>query len=350
MTETPGQPAERPLKRIADSRLAMAEIVGEEGLQGQRMQAGAILDLMDVLAGRIAMQHSGSRVATLSFDRVDLTYPILHQDLVRLEGQLVSVGHSSMIIEVRGYRKDLAMREFMPVQRSFITMVAIDENRRANPNIPGLAYESPEEERTRDEAVRRKAAAARWVAEQEAIDQGPPLRAEEVEEPFNRDKREFLTPAETEIEVRRQFLPRNLNQLGTIFGGDVLKWMDRVATYTARHFTRNQTMVTLAMNRIYFKQPIFSTDLVHMKARVVYVRHYTLEVEITTAIQRMTGERVPSHSGYFTVLNYDEAGFKRPIVTGLRLSDADQEGLRAYQKAKARHRLWREEREVSSAG
>jgi acyl-CoA hydrolase len=309
-----------------------------------------VLDLMDVVAGRIAVNHSRSRVATLSFDRVDLTYPILHQDLVRLDGELVSVGHSSMIIEVQGYRKDLAMREFMPVQRSFITMVAIDENGRANRNIPGLAYESAAEEKIRDEALRRKAGAERWRAEQEAVDSGPPLRASEVLEPFNAGKREFLTPAETEIVVRRQFLPRNQNVLGTIFGGDVLMGLDRVATYTARHFTRNRNMVTLAMNRIYFKQPIYSADLVQMTARVVYVRNYTLEVEIGVMIQRWNGEQVPSHSGYFTVLGYDEAGFKRPILTGLRLDDADQEGLRAYQKAKLRHRLWREERQAATPG
>lgn len=342
--------AARPMKRIGDSRLSMAEIVGEEGLHGQRMQAGAILDLMDVLAGRIAIQHSGSRVATISFDRVDLTYPILHQDLVRLDGQLVSVGNSSMVVEVRGFRKDLAMREFMPVQRSFITMVAIGADGRPHKNIPGLIYGSPEEERIRDEVQRRKASAERWLAEQAAIDEGPRLRVADVEEPFNRDKRELLTPAESEIDVRRQFLPRNLNQLGTIFGGDVIMWMDRVATYTARHFTRNRNMITLAMNRIFFKQPITSADWVRMTARVVYVRHSTLEVDIAVSIQHMNGEVVPSHSGQFTVLSYDEAGFKRPIVTGLKLDDNDQESLRAYQKAKARHRLWLEERDASSAG
>jgi len=233
----------------------------------------------------------------------------------------------------------------MPVQRSFITMVAVDGEGRPNKSIPGLIYETPEEERIRAEVLRRKEAIGRWLAVQAAVDSGPPLRARDVEEPINREKREWLTPAETEIEVRRQFLPRNLNQRGTIFGGDVLLWMDRVATYTARHFTGNRNMITLAMNRIFFKQPISSLDWVTMTARVVYVRRYTLEVEIAVSLQRLNGERIASHSGDFTVLSYDEAGFKRPIGTGLRLDDADQAGLRAYEKAKARHRLWKEERD-----
>ena len=101
-------------------------------------------------------------------------------------------------------------------------------------------------------------------------------------------------------------------------------WMDRVATYTARHFTGKRNMVTIAMNRISFNQPIFSSDLVTMKARVVYVRRYTLEVEITVTLERCDGTFIPSHSGLFTVPNYDDAGFKRPIVTGLKLSEDSQ--------------------------
>jgi len=352
MSVAPAQkPAgERPLRPFAEARLSMAEIVGEEALLGHRMQAGAILDLMDVVAGRIAFQHAGSRVVTLSFDRVDLMEPILHLDLIRLDGQLVAVGRSSMVIEVKCYRKHLAQRDFVPVQRSYVTMVAVDEHGRSNRNIPGLRYESAAEERVRDEAARRKAAAERWVAMQEAVDRGPSLKAADVEEPFNRAKEDFRTPAETAVEVRRQFLPRNQNQQGTIFGGDVLLWMDRVATYTARQFTRNPLMVTLAMNRIFFKQPIFSHDLVCMRSRIVYVRNYTAEVEIDVSIQRLNGEEVPSHSGFFTVLNFGESGLKQPIVTGLKLDGGDQESLRAYQKAKLRHRLWREESQTGTAG
>ena len=147
---------ERPLKRIEDARTTLAEIVGEETLQGRRMQAGALLDLMDVAAGRAAFRHSGSAVVTLSFDRVDLVYPIHHQDLIRLNAEVALVGNSSMLVSVRGYRKDPRSREFLPIQRSFVTMVAVDAERRANPNIPGLSYHGPQDEELRDAALHVK--------------------------------------------------------------------------------------------------------------------------------------------------------------------------------------------------
>ena len=340
--------SQRPLKNIADSRMSQSEIVGEQGLMGQRMQAGAILDLIDMISGRIAHRHSGSQVTTLSFDRVDLVYPIHHMDLVRLDGNMVAVGNSSMLICVQGYRKDSHTRAFLPIQRAYVTFVAIDANRRANRDIPGLRYASADDEAIRAEGEQLKQRSAAWVRMQaEGLNMGP-LRAEAVEQPLNRDKTEYLTPLETEIVVTRQFMPRNLNQAGTIFGGDILNWMDRVATYTARHFTRNPHVVTIAMNRIFFRQPIFPTDLVRMVSRVVYVRRYTMEVEINVYIERDDGQEVASHSGYFTVLNYDESGFKRAVVTGLRLSDADQDGLLRYFQAHERHKFWRQQDAVST--
>ena len=38
--------------------------------------------------------------ATISFDRVDLVKPVFHGDLVRTEGQVISMSNSSMAIQV----------------------------------------------------------------------------------------------------------------------------------------------------------------------------------------------------------------------------------------------------------
>lgn len=326
---------------MSESTLTMSEIVGEESLQGARMQAGAILDLMDVVAGRTAVMHAAGPCVTLSFDRVDLNQPILHGDLIRLDGRLASKGHSSLMIEVEVFRQDLMTREDLPVQRSYVTMVAIDKDRRPNRNIPELIVDTEQDKAVHERALKHKALMDGWQRMQTETAQEV-FRLDAVQEPHNAGKREFLTPDETVITVRRVFLPRNTNILGTIFGGDILVWMDRVATYCARRFARNRNMVTLAMNRIVFEKPIFTTDLVELNARVVYVRRFTLEVEIEVWLQRMDGSRIRSHSGYFTVLNYDEVGLKRPILSGLTLSESDPDGLRRFAQAKNRYHFWKQ--------
>lgn len=328
-------------KKMEDSSTYLAEIVGEENAPGQRMQAGAILDLMDSVAGRSAGMHSGSPVVTLSFDRVDLVHPLVHMDLVRLEGRVVQVGNSSMMVAVNVTRQDPFTRDFIPLQHSFVTMVAIDGKGRPNRNIPKLHVETPGEQALNSDALAHKEHTRKWVDMQEQARNRGALTVGEVEEPINREKREFVYPEETVVKVRRIFMPRHLNVHGTIFGGDILLWMDRMATYTARLFTRNRNMVTLSMNNIFFKQPILASDLVEMTARVVYVRHFTLEVDIAVTLQRGGGEEIASHSGYFTVLNYDESGFKRPIITGLRLDDGNQDGMMRYLLARERYHFWR---------
>jgi hypothetical protein len=76
-------------------------------------------------------------------------------------------------------------------------------------------------------------------------------------------------------------------------------------------------------------------------------------VEINVSLERSSGEVLDSHSGYFTLLNCNEAGWKRPIITGLQLADDDQDSLRSYMQAKERRKLWKkwklDERDESAA-
>eukprot|EP00741_Cyanophora_paradoxa_P003306 tig00000692_g3213.t1 len=331
-------------KRIAKAptQQYMAEIVGEETLQGRRMAPGYVLSLVDVLAGRIAYSHCGSPCVTMAVDRVDLRSPIMHQDLVRAEGRVISVGSSSVVVEVQVYKQDLLAREFRPTQHAYLTMVALDARGVPKKGVPFVQFDNPEEEAlVLARVARRKALAEEIQRSESAIDAGnaPPLLLEQVEDPLNRAKKEFLTMAETEICAQKQFLPRNLNVYNKIFGGDILEWMERVASYCARHFTRNLNMYTIAMHRVTFKKPLDATDLAEAKARVVFVSHDTVEVEITVDRITLTGERGYSHSGYFSIRSYDEAGQRRPVLTGLRLT-GDQSELRTYEKAKRRHYFW----------
>uniref|UniRef100_K3WIM7 HotDog ACOT-type domain-containing protein n=1 Tax=Globisporangium ultimum (strain ATCC 200006 / CBS 805.95 / DAOM BR144) TaxID=431595 RepID=K3WIM7_GLOUD len=152
------------------------------------------------------------------------------------------------------------------------------------------------------------------------------------------DKEEYVPVSETEIEVRNWFLPRNLNANNTLFGGDLLSWMDKAALFCAKNFTKSECMVTIAMNRVLFKLPISSSDVLTLKARVANVRRFRLEVEVevfVTPADRF-GTTRKSHIGYFTVLNVDAAGQYKPIHKGLLIDEANQTDMRTLLKAQRR--------------
>jgi len=328
------------VKTVSETFNYLADVVGEESQRGKTMQAGILLDVIDSLAGRIAIQYSHGPVVTLSFDRVDLLNSILHLDFVRLEGRLIHIGKSSMVIEVKGFRNTITTDSFKQVCLCYVTMVAVNEDGRPRSGLPLLKHESEEEKQMNEEVLRRKELSKKWSEIQENVDKMTNLKAEEVEDPLNKQKKFYIPIRDTELKVKRQFLPRHLNHHNTIFGGEILLWMDRISTYTARKFTGNPNMVTISMNRLFFKLPIKANDIVEMTSRVVYVRNFVLEVEINVGLER-NGQTFHSHSGYFTILNADEMGNKQRIKIGLTLEDSDQDGLRSYLKAKERFHFWR---------
>lgn len=139
----------------------------EESLAGKYTSAAALFDLMDLLAGRIAYNFAECMCTTVSIDRVDLINPILHTDLIRVEGKVVSVGSSSMVIHVKAFRHDIQTRQFNPVAYSYITYVAIDPSTmRPKKNIPKLKVVDEEERKMQEEAEKRKTLTTEWKAVQ----------------------------------------------------------------------------------------------------------------------------------------------------------------------------------------
>eukprot|EP01086_Lenisia_limosa_P011390 TRINITY_DN3719_c0_g1_i1.p1 TRINITY_DN3719_c0_g1~~TRINITY_DN3719_c0_g1_i1.p1 ORF type:complete len:102 (-),score=14.58 TRINITY_DN3719_c0_g1_i1:208-513(-) len=69
--------------------------------------------------------------------------------------------------------------------------------------------------------------------------------------------------------------------------------MDQVATFTAKRFTGNNSLITVSMNRIAFKKPITKYHVVELVARVVFVRAFELEVEVTVYCEHIVNANGP---------------------------------------------------------
>lgn len=211
--------------------------------------------------------------ATISFDRVDLVKPVFHGDLIRLEGEVISLSRSAMAIHVSGFRHDLSTGAFQHTHMAIVTMVAINRFGRPRRGLPELFDPDRAEHclKVRDMAHRRLELFKRWRKEQAAVDECAFISSSELMVP-KEPKSECVAVSDTAIELRNWFLPRNLNINETVFGGDLLTWMDKAALYCARNFSKSDNMATISMNRVQFKLPIRASDIVTMRARVVNVR------------------------------------------------------------------------------
>ena len=127
-------------------------------------------------------------------------------------------------------------------------------------------------------------------------------------------------------------MPQHVNNLGHVFGGVVLAMVDRAAAVVAmRH--AGQECVTVSIDRVDFREPIYAGELVICDARVTYVGRSSMEVGVKVLAENLfTGVARHTNTCFLTFVAIDE--HHRPVpVRPLDLqSDEDrkrfQEGRR----------------------
>jgi len=341
---------ERPVKKASESHSYMAEILGQHGLLGKgiRLSAGELLKVIDLCAASSAMKHAGHfRVPTLAVDHLDLLVPVCHGELVHMDSRVVDVGGSTVMVQVVGRKKDLLSRLWVPTHTAYVTFVSVGADGKKQ-EVPDLLCETEEEERER-EYVRT----GRRVVEHYKIEQAEIATLGGDQKTACTTYPEMLKMSETEIHLRKNFLPRNLNGLGTVFGGDLLEWMDGAATMCASNFLRNANTVTISIDSVFFKQPILPRHVLDLTAKVIYTRRHSIQVEVVVKVNEppwivthegdaavgMSQDSAYSHRGYFTILNCNEIGHKRPVLTGLALEN-DPEAQVSWKQAVHRYAFW----------
>ena len=91
---------------------------------------GITLKWMDEIAFITATRFGRKKFVTVSTDRIDFTMPIPGGHFVELVGEIVTVGTSSLVVEVSLFLEEMySEKKVLAVQGSF-TLVAIDDERK----------------------------------------------------------------------------------------------------------------------------------------------------------------------------------------------------------------------------
>ncbi len=121
-------------------------------------------------------------------------------------------------------------------------------------------------------------------------------------------------PAERQPAIRTVMMPRDTNALGTIFGGVILSHIDVAAAMEA-YRTHVGRLVTVAMDQVVFRHPVFVGDLVSFFTETERVGTTSITVKVSVWAQRRTHppEYVYVTEALVTMVAVDEEFTKIPI-------------------------------------
>ncbi len=137
------------------------------------------------------------------------------------------------------------------------------------------------------------------------------------------------TVAHSAVEMTQVVLPAFTNAVGTVFGGQVMGWIDICAAVSAQRHCRS-SVVTASIDSVHFILPIKQGYVVVLKSQVNAAFHSSMEVGIMVIAENpLTGERKQAVRAYCTFVALDESGKPKPVPPLVLLSEEDQRRSKA---------------------
>jgi acyl-CoA thioesterase YciA len=97
---------------------------------------GWLMAQMDLAAGNLAMRIAEGRCVTVAVDAMAFLSPVHVGDEVSFYADLLSMGRTSLKINVEAERRTRFQTSTIPVTKAVFTFVAIDEDRKPRPVRP----------------------------------------------------------------------------------------------------------------------------------------------------------------------------------------------------------------------
>lgn len=142
-------------KRMEDSITEQIHFLKYEDINGEgRLFGGQLVSWIDEVAGTVAKRHAGTQVTTASIDNLQFKNAAYLNDLVVIIGHITYVGRTSMEVRVDSYVEDNDGYR-RPINRAFLTLVALDDNEKPIPIPYDLIIENEIQQLEWDNAKKR---------------------------------------------------------------------------------------------------------------------------------------------------------------------------------------------------
>jgi acyl-CoA hydrolase len=134
------------------------------------------------------------------------------------------------------------------------------------------------------------------------------------------------------------------NNMGTIFGGKVMSYIDDIAGLSARRHSK-RSVVTASTDSVDFLRPLKIDQAVHVEAFVTWTHNTSMEVFVKVMGEDLkTGERFVGATAFLTFVALNQEGKPEPVPTVIPESEQEK---KLFETAPERSRLRKERRHLS---
>ncbi|KAL4608256.1 acyl-coenzyme A thioesterase 11 [Arapaima gigas] len=294
------------------------------------LSVGQLLKWMDSTACLSAERHAGCPCITASVDDIHFEHTIGVGQVVNIKAKVNRAFNSSMEVGIVVSCEDLFADQQWKVCNAFATFVA----RRTEEGKVQLKQVIPltQEEQTEYSiaAERRRMRLIHTEIMKDLLGNGSVPQIDECQ------GFEDVVPSErTRVESVELVLPPHANHQVNTFGGQIMSWMENVATIAAsRLCNAHPTLRTIDM--FHFRGPSQVGDRVVLKAIVNNTFKNSMEVGVCA--EAYQGQETPRHinSAFMMFEVLDARGKPRKLP---RIKPEPLDGLRRYQEAIARKKI-----------
>ena len=112
-------------------------------------------------------------------------------------------------------------------------------------------------------------------------------------------------------------MPQDANVIGTLFGGQMVSWMDIAASKAVHRFlkdTNAKVALTRAIDAIEFKEPVYIGNWVNFEARILKTGKSSILIQIDAFKETKSVEKALACTAQFTfvsVKKLDDGSFEK---------------------------------------
>ncbi|NXG78410.1 ACO11 thioesterase, partial [Baryphthengus martii] len=277
------------------------------------LSAGQLLKWIDTAACLSAERHAGCPCVTASMDDIYFEHTISVGQVVNIKAKVNRAFNSSMEVGIQVSYEDLCSGKHCSICKAYATFVAQGPSGskvKLKPLIPQTEEEKIEHSIA---AERRRMRLVHKDTLKDLLTRSP--RETELE---TRDGSAAVPAEKTRVESVELVLPPHANHQGNTFGGQIMAWMENVATIAASRLCHAHPTLR-AIEMFHFRGPSQVGDRLVLKAIVNNAFKNSMEVGVCAEAygQEMSVSRRHINSAFMTFAEgerrYREASARKKI-------------------------------------